>query len=52
VKALLVVAGAAALLAVQVGTAVAQQPRMPRGIDPKTCSYNACITECIRCPAR
>jgi len=60
VRALFLLASVA--LAAQSGAASAQ--RLPSGLDPKTCSYNACIRECIRtrmpncdnacqrCPAR
>ena len=39
---------AVAVLFAQAGMAAAQQPKVPAGIDPKNCSYNACIKECIR----
>ncbi len=48
IKALLVFAGAALVVATQVGMAAAQQPKMPPGINPKNCSYNACIRACIQ----
>jgi len=45
---LVLAAAAAVLLAAQAGAAIAQQPRLPAGINPKNCSYNACIQACIR----
>jgi len=64
IRTVLFSAGVGALLALPAGIAAAQQPKMPSGIDPKTCSYNACIRACIqtrmpncdqaclRCPVR
>lgn len=47
-RTLRVFAAMAALLALQAGTAAAQQPKVPPGINPKNCSYNACIRACIQ----
>jgi hypothetical protein len=46
-KALLLCASVAALGLSQAGVAAAET-RLPSTVNPKTCSYNACIRECIR----